>query len=162
VLAPSDSRTLYRQFNRLKGIEITRESHVNIDEWLDLLHPRHNATLHRAVCHYQARTTLEEDSRFELVICDQAMQQAALKYCQAVARVARLAFHGLLRQDTERLLYLLSYWSRVQAMVKGVLYKRTLGFLCSFVSFVPHHYITPPLSLFSPSSAILDTTFIVS
>jgi hypothetical protein len=66
-----------------------------------------------------------------------------------VAGVARLAFHGLLRQDTERLLCLLSYGSRVQAMAKGVLYKRTLCFPCSFVSFVPHHYITPPLSLFS-------------
>jgi len=77
-LRDGDSRSLYRQFNRLQGIKITEQAHLNIDEWLDPDSAQFNQTLRDAVFHYSPRATHGE--RFEVCIATPEMREAAWKY----------------------------------------------------------------------------------
>ncbi|KAJ6493795.1 hypothetical protein DFH09DRAFT_1104404 [Mycena vulgaris] len=58
-----DSRSLYRQYNRMKGIDVTDAPQVNVDEWLDPTSDKFNPTLAHAIFHYSRRA--EKADRFE-------------------------------------------------------------------------------------------------
>ncbi|KAF9028254.1 hypothetical protein BDZ89DRAFT_1015180 [Hymenopellis radicata] len=79
LLLPKDSRSLYRQFSRWKGVRTKEKAHINVDEWLDPASPRFNKTLADAVFHYSARASKGE--RFEACIATKDMKEAAWKYC---------------------------------------------------------------------------------
>lgn len=72
LLRRSDTRSLYRQFNRLRGINVTQAAHVNVHEWLDPTAPMYNKTFADAVFHYSAR--VKKDDRFEVCISTQGMR----------------------------------------------------------------------------------------
>lgn len=73
-----DTRSLYRQFNRLQGIKVTEQAHLNIDEWLDPESSQFNQRLCNAIFHYSPRATRGE--RFEACIATPEMKEAAWKY----------------------------------------------------------------------------------
>jgi hypothetical protein len=73
-----DTRSLYRQFNRLQGIKVSEQAHLNIDEWLDPESPQYDQTLRDAIFHYSPRATRGE--RFEVCIATPEMKEAAWKY----------------------------------------------------------------------------------
>jgi len=77
-LRGKDTRSLYRQFNRMQGIKVTEQAHLNIDEWLDPESPQFNQTLRDAVFHYSPRATRGE--RFEVCIATPDMSEGAWKY----------------------------------------------------------------------------------
>ncbi|KAJ6511757.1 hypothetical protein DFH09DRAFT_891672, partial [Mycena vulgaris] len=58
-----DSRSLYRQYNRMKGIDVTDAPQVNVDEWLDPTSDKFNPTLAHAIFHYSCRA--EKADHFE-------------------------------------------------------------------------------------------------
>ncbi len=76
-----DTRSLYRQFNRLRGLRTVVAPHINVHEWLDPSSPSYKKEIASAVFHYSARA--EKDDRFEVCIATEAMQKAAWKYCHA-------------------------------------------------------------------------------
>lgn len=78
LLRASDTRSLYRQFNRMEGIKVTEAAHLNIHEWLDPLSPQYNDTLAKAIFHYSARATKED--RFEVCVSTDEMKTATWKY----------------------------------------------------------------------------------
>ena len=45
LLRGKDTWSLYRQFNRMQGIKVTEQAHINIDEWLDPCAPQYSHTL---------------------------------------------------------------------------------------------------------------------
>lgn len=55
LIQKHDTRSLYRQFNRLKGVKVTEQPHINLHEWLDPKSVLYNETLASAVFHYSAR-----------------------------------------------------------------------------------------------------------
>ncbi|KAJ7218167.1 hypothetical protein C8J57DRAFT_1537517 [Mycena rebaudengoi] len=63
LIEHKDSRSLYRQYNRMKGITVTDAPQVNVDEWLDPTSDKFNPTLAHAIFHYSARA--EKGDRFE-------------------------------------------------------------------------------------------------
>lgn len=78
LLHDSDTRALYRLFNRQQGIDTRTAAHVNVHEWLDPTSSKYNKQLAEAVFHYSAR--VEKGSRFEVCISSQEMKEAAWKY----------------------------------------------------------------------------------
>ncbi|KAJ7209277.1 hypothetical protein GGX14DRAFT_632566 [Mycena pura] len=78
LLEANDSRSLYRQYNRLKGIRVTDVPEVSIDEWLDPKSEKFIPTLAHAVFHYSARAAKEE--RFEVAVANEEMSRAAWTY----------------------------------------------------------------------------------
>ncbi|KAJ7585767.1 hypothetical protein C8J56DRAFT_892449 [Mycena floridula] len=74
----ADTRSLYCQYNRLRGIKTAEPAHVNIHEWLDPDSTEYNTTLTDAIFHYSARET--KDDRFEACISTPEMKEAAWKY----------------------------------------------------------------------------------
>ncbi|KAJ7777944.1 hypothetical protein DFH07DRAFT_691665, partial [Mycena maculata] len=78
LIETRDSRSLYRQYNRLNGVKVTEKPQVNIDEWLDPTSPQYNATLADAIFHYSARANKAE--RFEACVATEEMRQTAWKY----------------------------------------------------------------------------------
>ncbi|EIM79023.1 uncharacterized protein STEHIDRAFT_164089 [Stereum hirsutum FP-91666 SS1] len=78
LLKQGDSRSLYRQFQRLGGVDVDTAPHRNVDHWLNPSHPEYNSTLAEAVFHYSARTKRSE--RFEICIATPEMKSAAWKY----------------------------------------------------------------------------------
>lgn len=74
-LLPTDTRSLYRQFNRLEGINVTRAPHINIDQWLNPESPTFHQVLFDAVFHYAPRAS--RDERFEICIATNEMKEAA-------------------------------------------------------------------------------------
>lgn len=70
-----DTRSLYRQYNRLHGVNVTEAAHINVDEWLDKDSPRYNADIAAAVFHYSSRAQVGD--RFEVCIATKAMKEAA-------------------------------------------------------------------------------------
>lgn len=79
LIRKTDTRSLYRQFNRLRGLRTVVPPHVNIDEWLDPASPSYNKDIAAAVFHYSARA--HKDERFEVCLATSEMQRAAWKYC---------------------------------------------------------------------------------
>ncbi|KZT02331.1 uncharacterized protein LAESUDRAFT_662002 [Laetiporus sulphureus 93-53] len=77
-LEASDTRSLYRQHNRMHGVDTTVPAHINIDEWLDLMSPRYNSVLADAVFHYSPRASRGE--HFEVCIATLKMREAAWQY----------------------------------------------------------------------------------
>lgn len=73
-----DTHSLYQQFNRLQGIKVSEQAHLNIDEWLDPESPQYDQTLRDTVFHYSPRVTRGE--RFEVCIATPEMKEAAWKY----------------------------------------------------------------------------------
>ena len=78
LLRGKDTHSLYRQFNRLQGIKVSEQAHLNIDEWLDPESPQFNKILQDAIFHYSPRATRGE--RFEVCIATPEMREAAWKY----------------------------------------------------------------------------------
>ncbi|KIJ38649.1 hypothetical protein M422DRAFT_258767 [Sphaerobolus stellatus SS14] len=78
ILKQHDIRTLYRQYNRLIGVNMSNAAHLNIDEWLNPQSPNYNPTLTAAVFHYSPRAAAGE--RFEVCIATDEMKDAAWKY----------------------------------------------------------------------------------
>jgi hypothetical protein len=81
IIRSSDSRSLYRQFNRVDGIKVTEKAHMNIHEWLDPESAQYNATLCEAIFYYTARSSSEE--RFQACVSIPEMREAAWKYGHA-------------------------------------------------------------------------------
>ena len=59
ILHQSYTRSLYRQFNRLYGINTNQPAHVNLHERLDDDSPQFNPALRNAIYHYGAPKTLK-------------------------------------------------------------------------------------------------------
>ncbi|TDL28464.1 hypothetical protein BD410DRAFT_695097, partial [Rickenella mellea] len=78
ILKQADTRSLYRQFNRIGGISVSKPAHVNIHNWLDPHSPEYNAALHRAIFHYSERAT--RGDRFEVCVATKEMLEAAWTY----------------------------------------------------------------------------------
>ncbi|KIJ29531.1 hypothetical protein M422DRAFT_269066 [Sphaerobolus stellatus SS14] len=77
IIKAHDTRALYRQFNRIAGVN-TKRPQINVGEWLDPLSPQYNATLAEAIFHYSPRAASNE--RFEVCIATKEMNEAAWKY----------------------------------------------------------------------------------
>ncbi|KAI8974268.1 hypothetical protein BD414DRAFT_517646 [Trametes punicea] len=78
LLQKSDTRSLYRQFNRLRGVNITVEPHINVDEWLNPSSPAYKKAFADSVFHYSARAA--KDERFEVCVATKEMREAAWRY----------------------------------------------------------------------------------
>ncbi|KAJ7015879.1 hypothetical protein C8F04DRAFT_1363278 [Mycena alexandri] len=78
LIETRDSRSLFRQHNRLNGIKVTEKPQINIDEWLDPSSPEYNSTIADAIFHYSARASKGE--RFETCIATDEMRETAWKY----------------------------------------------------------------------------------
>lgn len=78
LLETKDHRTLFRKLDRARGVDVTQEAHINIDEWLNHSSPSYNANLAASVFHYEPRRT--KDDRFELCIATKEMRDAAWVY----------------------------------------------------------------------------------
>ncbi|KAI0711901.1 hypothetical protein C8T65DRAFT_727049, partial [Cerioporus squamosus] len=78
LLRTSDTRSLYRQFNRLRGINTTSPAHINVHGWRDPSSPIYNKAFADAIFHYSPRA--EKDDRFEVCIATDEMREAAWRY----------------------------------------------------------------------------------
>lgn len=78
LLQKSDSRSLYRQFNRLRGLRISVAPHVNVHQWLDPSSRAYKPEIAEAVFHYSARA--EKGDRFEVCLATPEMRESAWKY----------------------------------------------------------------------------------
>lgn len=78
VLKQGDSRSLYRQHQRLGGVDVNNAPHRNIDSWLDRSSPEYHPVLAEAVFHYAPRT--KNNDRFEVCIATPDMNDAAWRY----------------------------------------------------------------------------------
>ncbi|KAF7797218.1 hypothetical protein EIP86_008410 [Pleurotus ostreatoroseus] len=78
LLQKSDTRSLYRQYNRLQGINVSIHDYINVDEWLDENSPSYNPTIKAAVFHYAARA--QRGDRFEVCVATAEMKEAAWRY----------------------------------------------------------------------------------
>ncbi|KAJ7856493.1 hypothetical protein B0H14DRAFT_3136050 [Mycena olivaceomarginata] len=75
LLVSNDSRSLYRQYNRMKGVSVTTAPEINVDDWLDPKSENFNPTLADAIFHYSNR-----GERFEVAIANADMNRAAWTY----------------------------------------------------------------------------------
>ncbi|KIJ29675.1 hypothetical protein M422DRAFT_268903, partial [Sphaerobolus stellatus SS14] len=75
ILKPYDTRTLYRQYNQLIGVNTNQAAHLNVDAWLNSESPEYNPVLSEAIFHYSARASQGE--HFEVCIATQEMKEAA-------------------------------------------------------------------------------------
>ncbi|GJE99092.1 SWIM zinc finger family protein [Phanerochaete sordida] len=78
TIGKGDTRSLYRQFHRLSGVNVVNQAHVNVDDWLKEDSPHYNKALADAIFHYSPRASKAE--RFEACIATQEMNEAAWKY----------------------------------------------------------------------------------
>jgi hypothetical protein len=78
LLTHNDSRSLYRQYNRMKGVSVTNAPEINVDDWLDPQSDKYNPTLAHAIFHYSARA--DRGERFEVAIATDEMNRAAWTY----------------------------------------------------------------------------------
>ncbi|KAJ7734048.1 hypothetical protein DFH07DRAFT_754523, partial [Mycena maculata] len=78
IITHNDSRSLYRQYNRMKGVSVTDAPEINVDDWLDPKSDKFNATLAHAIFHYSPRAAKGE--RFEVAIANDEMNRAAWTY----------------------------------------------------------------------------------
>ncbi|KIJ41626.1 hypothetical protein M422DRAFT_255244 [Sphaerobolus stellatus SS14] len=78
IMKSQDTRALYRQYNRMIGVNTKKKPHININEWLDPASPHYNLTLAEAVFHYSPRAALNQ--RFEVCISTKEMKQMGWKH----------------------------------------------------------------------------------
>ncbi|KAJ6556906.1 hypothetical protein B0H10DRAFT_1967533 [Mycena sp. CBHHK59/15] len=78
ILTHNDSRSLYCQYNRMKGVTVTEAPEINVDDWLDSTSDKFNPTLVHAIFHYSAHVNKGE--RFEVAIATDKMNHAAWTY----------------------------------------------------------------------------------
>ncbi|KAJ3780380.1 hypothetical protein GGU10DRAFT_279500 [Lentinula aff. detonsa] len=78
LLQRSDSRSLYRQLARLRGVKTKKKPHINVQEWLDSTSSQFNPTFKKAIFHFSARTAKSE--RFEVCVATDEMHHAAWRY----------------------------------------------------------------------------------
>lgn len=81
LLKSTDTRSLYRQYHRLEGVNVMEAAHINVDDWLTQKSPRYNSILANAVFEYSPRTVTGD--RFEISIATPEMKEAAWKYGHA-------------------------------------------------------------------------------
>ncbi|TFK47677.1 hypothetical protein OE88DRAFT_1596329, partial [Heliocybe sulcata] len=77
-LKSSDTRSLYRQYNRMEGVSVTYAAHENIHRWLSPDSPQYNIHLANAIFHYSPR--IQKEDRFEICIATEEMREAAWQY----------------------------------------------------------------------------------
>lgn len=77
-LLKQDHSTLYRQFSRQNGIDITRIPQYNIDDWLNEDSVRFQPQFKHAMFHYQPQ--VQKEDRFEICISTDEMYEALWKY----------------------------------------------------------------------------------
>ncbi|TFK78558.1 hypothetical protein K466DRAFT_507116 [Polyporus arcularius HHB13444] len=78
LLQKTDTRSLYRQFNRLRGLRTSIAPHVNVDEWLNPSSRAYKPEIAEAVFHYSARA--DKGDRFEVCLATPEMRESAWKY----------------------------------------------------------------------------------
>ncbi|KAF7985164.1 hypothetical protein HWV62_7760 [Athelia sp. TMB] len=78
LLKQSDFRTLYRQYHRVSGVNVTEAPHINLDEWLSPQSPLFNRDLAKAIFHYSPRAA--KGDRFEICIATPEMHEASWRY----------------------------------------------------------------------------------
>ncbi|KAG8740946.1 hypothetical protein FRC11_015058, partial [Ceratobasidium sp. 423] len=78
LLRHYDTASLYTQYYRAHGIDITQKPHLNIHNWLDSESKTYNPTLAHVIFHYSART--EQNNRLEICIATDEMKEAAWRY----------------------------------------------------------------------------------
>ena len=78
VLKATDSRSLYRQHNRIIGVNVTAPDYLNVNAWLDPASPEYKVELADAIFHYKARAA--KDERFEMCIATHEMKEATWQY----------------------------------------------------------------------------------
>ncbi|RDX44477.1 hypothetical protein OH76DRAFT_1322336, partial [Lentinus brumalis] len=78
LLQKTDTTSLYRQFNRIRGVRTKIAPQDNIHAWLDPHSPSYKEDIASAVFHYAART--ERGERFEVCLATKEMRAAAWKY----------------------------------------------------------------------------------
>ena len=78
LLRGYDTRSLYRKYNAMRGVNTENPAHLNIHEWLDPKSTGYNQMLAEAIFHYSARAS--KDSHFEICISTPEMKEAAWKY----------------------------------------------------------------------------------
>ncbi|KAJ7753948.1 hypothetical protein DFH07DRAFT_744208 [Mycena maculata] len=78
VITHNDSRSLYHQYNRMKGVSVTDAPEINVDDWLDPKSDKFNATLAHAIFHYSPRAAKGE--RFDVAIANDEMNRTAWTY----------------------------------------------------------------------------------
>lgn len=77
-LLASDSRQLYRLFNKSQGVNVEREPQFNIDDWMNPSSPAYRREIHEAIFYYAARSKKED--RLKVCIATEEMNEAAWKY----------------------------------------------------------------------------------
>ncbi|KAI0056510.1 hypothetical protein BV25DRAFT_1893981 [Artomyces pyxidatus] len=97
-LLSADFRSLYRQYYRSQGIDITKAPERNIHNWLDPTSRHFKPAIHSAVFLYAPRTTATE--RFKLCICTKDMEDAAWSYVHD----SQLMLDGTFGLSTSRIL----------------------------------------------------------
>ncbi|KAJ7120647.1 hypothetical protein C8R46DRAFT_1256644 [Mycena filopes] len=95
---PSDSRHLYRLYNRANGIDVTFKPQYNIHNWLDPESPHFHPDIYRAIFHYAARS--EKGERLKVCIATEEMNAAAWKY----AHESQLILDGTFGVSSSRML----------------------------------------------------------
>lgn len=75
---PSDSRHLYRLYNRTNGIDVAYKPQYNIHNWLNPESSQYRPEIHQAIFHYAARS--ETGERLKVCIATEEMNAAAWKY----------------------------------------------------------------------------------
>ncbi|CAK5263805.1 unnamed protein product [Mycena citricolor] len=74
----SDSRQLYRLFNRRNGVDVSVKPEYNIEQWLDPRSSQFRPELYNAIFYYSARA--EKHDRLKICIATAEMVEAAWKY----------------------------------------------------------------------------------
>ncbi|KAJ6564418.1 hypothetical protein B0H19DRAFT_1258869 [Mycena capillaripes] len=78
ILTHNKSRSLYHQYNHMKGVTVTDAPEVNVNNWLDPQSEKYNPTLAHTIFHYSARA--EKGERFKVAIATDKMNRAAWTY----------------------------------------------------------------------------------
>ncbi|KAF7293435.1 SWIM-type domain-containing protein [Mycena indigotica] len=73
-----ETRSILRQFQRLKGVKLRERAEYNIDDWLDPDSQHYKPVLASAIFHYSARKA--KDERLEVCISTPEMEEAAWRY----------------------------------------------------------------------------------
>ncbi|KIJ24387.1 hypothetical protein M422DRAFT_274848 [Sphaerobolus stellatus SS14] len=77
IMKPYNTRAIYRQYNRMIGVDTTKKPQINIDDWLDPCSPHYNAPSQK-LFHYSPRAALNE--QFEACITTKEMKEMAWKH----------------------------------------------------------------------------------
>ncbi|KIJ32755.1 hypothetical protein M422DRAFT_265387 [Sphaerobolus stellatus SS14] len=112
-LLPSDSRSLYRQFSRRLGVDITREAQYNIDDWLNKDSSNYKREIAAAVFYYQGRIAQEKRLRFHVRQCWTNHRKKVLKIGRS-PDFPKLQIQSRLYALEEQLIISINYVSATQ------------------------------------------------